>query len=240
VRGRNSTLVERAAALAGIAAAALWVATAVAAPKPPNADAALSDITSYFSSHHDALLLDGVVALLTVPLLVLFVAGLRARVARSEGAGSAAATAVAVGGAATIAGLGLQAVVFAALSQRVAALGSGDVVRAVYDLNWMTYALVGATAGAFLVTAAIAGMVTVALPRWTSGLAGVLGTLSLVGACATIWSDTSPLGVVGFAGARIGLFVWVLIVAVVMLRRGAADVSVAAHGERLAGVSAGT
>jgi hypothetical protein len=235
VRGRNGALVERVAALAGIAAAVLWVATAVATPKPPNAEAPLGEITAYFSNHRDALLLDGVVAMLTIPLLVLFVAGLRARIARADGTGSGAATAVLAGGVVTIAGLGLQAVVFAALSQRIAALGSGDVVRAVYDLNWLTYALVGAAAGAFMVAAAAAGLVTGALPRWIAGLAGALGTLSLIGACATVWSDTSPLGVLGFAGARVGLFVWIVIVAAVMLRPRAADVAAAAYGQRLAG-----
>jgi hypothetical protein len=209
---------QRVSAVLGIPAAVLLALAALLKGRPPTGGASTTDVSAFFTAHHTALLVDGVVSLLAIPVLLVFFAGLRSRVA-AAGAGQAAASLLLASGTLLVAVLAVQTAVFETAVQHVAVRGDAAPLRLVSDLNWMLYAAIGIGTAAVLVAATSLATTTDVLPRWTAYLSGILAVFAAVGSGGTMYDDTSSIGVLGLV-AFLGMAVWVLLASTLLLAGG--------------------
>lgn len=156
----------------------LSVGFASSSPAPTDS---VQKIGAYFASHRQAAmiqayLLDGIAG----AALIAFAAALRTALRRFEGEGATLSrilfgAGIAAGTISLTQGLFTQV-----LADRVAAMGNGATIRALYDLNAEgdTYKLLAL--GVFLGAAAVLIMRTHALPRWLGWIAAALAPLLVI------------------------------------------------------------
>ncbi len=212
-----TTRFQRLTAVLGVPTAIVMVGAALLKGKSPNGGASSREVVSFFTANHTALLVDGVLSLLAVPLLLLFVAGLRSR-ATASGASQAAASLLMGATAVLVTVLAVQTAVFQATVQHVVGRGDAPTVQLANDVNWMLYAALGIGITAVLIGLTAFAAVTGLLPRWAAWLSGAVALLALVGSCAHVYDDTGSAGIFGLM-AWIGIAVWILAVSVVLMGR---------------------
>jgi len=215
----GTTRFQRITALLGIPTAAVMVLAAALKGKAPSGGASYADVASFFTAHHTALLVDGVLSLLTMPLLLLVVAGLRSR-STASGAAHGAGSLLMGSAAVLVTVLAVQTGLFEATVQHVIGRADASTARLLSDVSWMLYAALGIATASLLIAFTAVAATTQSLPRWSAWMSGVLGVLALVASCASVYDDTSGVGVLGLV-AWLGAAAWIAIVSVTLLGRSA-------------------
>lgn len=200
---------ERWAPLAGVAAVVLWVIGIVFDPGIPDLFVATGEEwLTFVSGNVGGILTSRLLLLIGDFLFILFLGTLRTRLAAAE-AEPRHWTAIAFGGGIATAGMliGTSTPVLAA-----AAAADGLEPSAAQALGVVEYAFfIGAEiAGAVLLVATgVLAIRTVVLPTWLGWSSIVIGLLMLV-----------LVGPIGFIAIVLGLPLWVLVVSILLWRRG--------------------
>jgi hypothetical protein len=207
----------KSAGIAGIVYAIANVLVGFSAGTPPALDDPVGDVRDFFVDHRAVLLATAVVATLTVPLIVWFVAAVARRLrATGEDLGQVGGAAVILGAAAGLAlVLAANALGVALLELKPFATAAGDdTVRLVYlgtfALTFLSNAAFAAAIGA--VGAAGRGG---AFPSWFCTLSLVFALVLLITAAIGL-SSASAGTMVGTSFVLIPL--WVLIGGILMVR----------------------
>jgi hypothetical protein len=208
--------ITRAGAIGGIVFVVFGVIAAFLTPAPPSADAKIADIRSFFADHTQGITAAALLTVVSTLGLLVFFAFLRQRIARAEGPNGFLAQLFYGSGLVLIALILLPLFLQAAMTQRVAALPSDDVVRAVFEVGIMSNGAGGIAGGAVLAAVAAAVAMVRILPQWLGWVAWLAAALNLVGGGAALASDTTGLGFLGFVGFLLAA-VWVLVVSVLAL-----------------------
>jgi len=199
----QGNIYQRALALSGVLFAALIAAAIVLAGDQPDESQPAVKVFSYWHDHQTKAIAAALLAHAAAVLFVFFGAGLRSAL-RSGEAEEATYSVVAFGGAVlAAAGFAIAGMV------DLAAITAADhgAADAVYTINQISAAdWVPFTAGlcVLMLAAGIGGLRTLALPRWLSWIAVVLGV-----------GFFTPVGAFGFLLVPF----WVLAVSVVLFRR---------------------
>jgi hypothetical protein len=213
-------VLDRWIAVAGFLYVAAWLAGliigfATSGPAPTDS---VQKIETFFRTHREiamiqAYLLDGIAGI----ALIGFAAALRAQFRRGEGENGVASTVllgagIAAGTVSLIQGLFTQV-----LADRVATMGNGATVRALYDLNTEgdTYKLLAV--GAFLGAVALLTFRTGLFPRWTGWVAAILGPLLAIAGWNFVLSASAQYA--AYAVLLLALLAWVLVVSIISFRR---------------------
>ncbi|HZT67715.1 MAG TPA: hypothetical protein VFA11_18140 [Acidimicrobiales bacterium] len=211
----NETKWERYGASAGIAFVVLLLVSVFIAPMPPHLNASTAKITSYFSDHRRALVTSTLLASFASLVFLWFVAHLRHVLQRAEGGAEALSPAV-FGSGISVATVGiisaLPTATLALMAGRPGDPASAATVRMMFDLNFVTQALLALAAGLFVVTGSMA-MVRKEMVSPNLGWLGILvGALLWISGSASLYLTTYSrvVDVVGLVGL-LGFALWMLL-----------------------------
>jgi hypothetical protein len=214
---------EQAGAAAGIVFVALLLASIFVVPSPPHINALYRDIANYYASHRGGLLTSSLLSVLGSVFFLWFVAHLRHVLQRAEGGSEAlspivyiSGTALAVAGAVTA----LPQATLAFASHRIDVITNTGVVRSLFFMNNISFAVISIIAALFLAAASLA-MVRKELVAPALGYAGLLFAAgNFFGGISLFYVTTYSAGWLGLQiGAFIALLAWVLVASVAMIAR---------------------
>ena len=211
----NETKWERYGASAGIAFVILFMASVFIAPQPPHLDASPAKLSGYLTDHRRALetaMLLGAAASLA---FLWFVGHLRHVLQRAEHGSEALSPAV-FGSGVALAGLGVGSLLpmgtLALMAGRPGDPHSDAVTRMLFDLNYMSAAVLSLAAGLFVLTASMA-MVRREMLSPNLGWLGFLFTAVLwTGGAAAMYltSYSRTVEIIELAGT-LGFALWMLL-----------------------------
>lgn len=213
---------ERLGATYGVAFSLLFLASLLLAPVPPHLDAGIDKITAYFTDNRTRVLTGQLLMGLSVPLLLLFLGHLRHVLARAERNTEAIAPVVTLSGvaASTLLMLSLLPGTLLGIMAGQGALTNDALIRAVYDLAWITTGVTELAAALFLATAGYAMVKGELVDPWL-GFLGIGLSIALLatgmsafylGSHEAFWFAMQFVCGVGFA-------VWTLTASGIMLAR---------------------
>jgi hypothetical protein len=201
--------------LSGAASVLLILASLIVAGEPPDVDAPLREVLSYYSDNDSDLQLAAALLGLGAFFFLLFSAAVASLVRGVRGAGAASASVALAGG--TVFAVG--ATIFAGLAF-TAGDAVGDVgastIQTLHVLESDMFFTVAVGTAAFLLGAGVGTMKTGVLPGWLSWAAIVIGIVAI-----------TPLGFFGF----LALGIWALIVSVMLSMRAGSATGATAAGE---------
>jgi hypothetical protein len=205
--------------LSGALAAAALGSTGLISPPPPVAGAPAQEVVAYYTAHHVSLEIESVVLSVGLLLLLVFAAGLHARIGGS--ASLLALAAVCVLAACTF----VEVAVFQALAYRP----DPDPARATLlsDLQDFAFQVTTFPALLFLAANAYAIAVTGALPRWLGLAAAAAAGLQVV-AWVSFFAPTGTFAAGGIPSivSFVALLGWTVACSLTMLIRGEGERSV--------------
>lgn len=198
---------DRLASLSGLAFIVLLIVSN-AIFSPPALSKSNGKILAYFTNHHRAGLISGILAGLAVVAFVWFLGSL-ATTLREAGEQRLAATAFGTG--LVVAGLAMVGTLIqTALVFRVAA-DSPDTVRALYDVGALTFGMIGFPIAGMAAATGIAAIRSRVFPEWCVLACGAVAVVSIVGGIALkthgFFSPTGAMGLIKF----IVFLAWVLL-----------------------------
>jgi len=194
---------KRLVPLSGVAAVALFVASFAVGGETPDANASLQKAVSYYTDHHNDLMIAGGLLGLGAFFFLVFTANIAGVLRRAQGESGGSSALCFAGGIVFAVG----ATIFAGLGFTAAdAVDHLDpiAVQALNALGSDMFFTVAAGGAAFLIGAAVATLKTGALPKWLGWLAIVIGVLAV-----------TPLGFFAF----LAMLVWTLIASVILAMR---------------------
>jgi len=209
----------RVGALCGIGAVVALIASTLIVPQPPKVDASTGKILAYYIGHRHALLFSQWLAGVGAALFLWFVGSMRGAWAREPGAASELSAVAFAGGVALVGGvfagtaLNLTLVYLARNIQNTT-----DLVRALYAGQALTFTIVFFAGAVFLAGGGL--MIRRLGAPWIGGAGVLLGAYSLLAAGAIsdfhgLRSPTGPLPLAAF----VGLLLWILATAIIILTR---------------------
>jgi hypothetical protein len=210
---------QRVGAVCGIAATVALVASVLVVPQPPKLDAPTAKILAYYVDHRRTLLFSLWLSGLGTALFLWFVGSLRGAWAREPGSASEL-SAVAFGGGIALAGGALAGtgvnLTLTYLAKDIQ--NSGDLVRALYAGQALTFTVVFFAAAVFLGGGGL--LIRRLGAPWLGGVGVVLAVFDVLaaGAISDFKGVRSPTGPLPFA-ALIGLLAWVFATSVIILTR---------------------
>ena len=214
---------ERYGAATGIAFGLLLVVTIFAAPQPPHIDASAQKVITYYTDHRHAVLAAGVFGAFASVAAVLFVAHLRHIFDRVEHGIEGLSTVVFAAGLVTIAASLVSGVISTTLAFMTVQPGGvidGGLVRALYDISYVSY---GPT---FLLLALFLGAVAVGMIRgevatpalgWFAAVVAAVSVAAAIGEM-TVSSYSATWTAISLA-AILGLAAWDIVAGATMLAR---------------------
>src|SRR5581483_8128714 len=218
----NETKWERYGAGAGIAFVVFVVVGAFIVPMTPHIDATVDRIGSYVSGHRNGLVTSTLLTTAGSLAFLWFVGHLRHVLHRSEH-GAEALSPMVFGAGISTALMGMLCTVpmaiLAFMAGRPSDPISAPVVRLLFDANWLFSAMVGFTAGLFLVAGSLA-MIRREMVSANLGWLGMMCAMLLwVSSAADLYAHSynSALNVVGLVGF-LGFCLWTLLCSVAMYR----------------------
>ena len=201
---------EKYGAASGVAFGILLLIAMFAAPSPPHVDASATKIVAYYTSHRHAVVVAGVFSAFAAVAAVLFVSHLRHVFDRVENGIEGLSTVVYAAGIVTIAASlisGMLSTTMAFMTVQPQGLIDGGLVRALYDLTYVSFGPTFLLLAAFLGAVAL-GMIRgeVATPAlgWfaaavaVASIAAGIGQLT-VSSYSTGWTAASLVAIVGLA-----------------------------------------
>ena len=194
---------EKFLAIAGILAAALFVASGFH-PDPPGVSASAQARVDWYVDHKTLMTISGFLSGYFAIVMAFFATGVR-RVLRSGEPGESTYSTAALAGGILVAGAGIFGAVTGLASVEAADKGQAATVTTlafVNDFGWLP--LIAALAVFYLATG-LGGLRTATLPKWLSIATIVLGVACVLG----------PVGVAAYFATP----VWLVVTAIVMLRR---------------------
>ena len=173
---------RRVTAVAGLAAAILFGAgNALWAFSQPKAGASAGEVASFYSDHHDGIVVGGSLSLISIAVFVVFASGLRSMLREVSGDEVLANTAF--GGTMLLlaAGLGAESINMAAALRADDGSLSPELGRALFETSYVFgYTAAGVGVGVVLIAAAAVALRSRALlPRWLALLVIVFGLACL-------------------------------------------------------------
>jgi hypothetical protein len=214
---------EQAGAAAGIMFVALILASFFVAPSPPHINASFLNIANYYVSNRGGLITSALLGVLGSLFFLWFVAHLRHVLQRAEGGSEALSPIVYISGTA-VAVMGiLVAIPQATLafgSHRIELITNAGVVRSLFYMGNVLFAMLTLTIALFLAAASVA-MVRKELVMPPLGYAGLLFAAgAFVGGISAFYVTRYSAWWLGLQmGALLAALAWVLVASVVMIAR---------------------
>jgi hypothetical protein len=198
-------------AVSGVLAAVLFVAAGFH-PDPPGISASAQSRVNWYVDHKTMMLIAGFAGAYFAIVVAFFATALRRMIRSGEAGESTYSTAALAGGVLLAAGSIFNSVLVLSSVDAADKANGAALTTFAYlsDFSWLP--LIAALAVFYLATG-LGGLRTATLPKWLSIVTIVLG-----GACVL-----GPAGVLAWFATP----VWLLIMGVVMLRRGSADRAIA-------------
>jgi len=224
-RERRTDLV---AALAGLAVIAMFVVSFFT-PSTPGPDGSAEEIAAALDAERNGHQLSVLLGSLGDIAFLVFVAGLWSRLRRHEGNGGMFAALFAIAGAAFTATVLVNSGVYLTLVQAAGTVEDPGPVQTLALLDWWIGQGVLSAGVAMFGAAAVAIIVTRALPVWLGWLAGLTALLLLVslGSVYETSGEEGPLSFFGFGGFVL-MLVWVLATSIVLFMRAGREARTAA------------
>jgi hypothetical protein len=219
----NENRWEQAGAAAGIMFVALILASIFVVPSPPHINASFLNIANYYLSNRGGLITSALLGVFGSLFFLWFVAHLRHVLQRAEGGSEALSPIVFISGTA-VAVLGvLSAIPQATLafgSHRIQLITNAGVVRSLFYMGNVMFALLTLTIALFLAAASVA-MVRKELVMPPVGYAGLLfAVAALFGGISAFYVTNYSAWWLGLqTGALLAALAWVLVASVMMIAR---------------------
>jgi hypothetical protein len=211
---------RRISAAAGIAAMILLVVGFLLPGAPPKADDSLTEFSDYLVDKRGALLAGTMLIGLGAALLLPFFSALRA-VLEVDGRGRGFAREAFAAGVVTVTINLIGTAILAGAAFEAGGLGDDVLDRAFVDTAAAVFTMAGFPVAFFFIAAAGAVSASGGLPRWTVPSGYVVGLLQLVSTVAVFAKSGFFAAGGGFAPlAFLIAAIWIIAVAVVMLRNG--------------------
>ena len=214
---------ERYGAASGVAFGILLLVAIFVAPSPPHIDADATKIVGYYTSHRHAVIASGVFGAFATVAAVLFIAHLRHIFDRVENGVEGLSTVVYATGLITVASSlisGVLSTTLAFMTVQPQGLIDGGLVRALYDVTYVSYGPTFLLLAAFLGAVAI-GMIRgeVATPAlgWFAAAVAAICVAAAVGQL-TVSSYTAGWTAVSLV-AILGLAAWDIVAGAAMIAR---------------------
>lgn len=207
-------------AIGGVAFVALLVASFLAAPSLPHADATSASISRYFVDHRSGVLAGGALTSLAAVAFLWFAGTLR-HVLRSSGASDDGLSSVMLLGAATLSSMVIASnSILWGLAERTTTGANPDTTGALFAIAIKAYSAVDIGGSVFFAAAGILILRSHRLPRWLGVLPLVVGALAVIDAVAGAAVSNGPFALFGptDSAATLGFLVWVLATSVSLLR----------------------
>ena len=180
---------ERYGAIAGALAVACYVVGFLLPGTPPKTEDSVSSIAAFFTENRLKVLGEVFLIAFASFLLLVFVAALVSRIRRADGGLGALSLIVLLGGMGLVGVTMIGAATFGALAFKVGLFQlAAPVVRAMFDVGGMCFALGGFFAALFIAGAALAVNRRSLMPQWLVGLGGIAVILNLLGT-VVLFSD---------------------------------------------------
>lgn len=228
---------ERYGAATGIAFGILLLVAIFAAPQPPHVDASTQKIVAYYTDHRRAVVTAGVFGAFASVAAVMFIAHLRHIFDRVENGIEGLSTVIFAAGLATVGIAALGGIIQTTLAFMTAQPGElvdGSLVRALYDLNYVSF---GPT---FLLLALFLGAIGLGMVRGevaTPALGWFAALVAAVSVAASIGQMTVSNYTTGWTAlslvAILGLAAWDVVAGAAMLARPEVE-TVGAHRSLIA------
>ena len=203
---------ERYGAIAGALGVACFVVGFLLPGTPPKTEDSTGAIAAFFTENRLKVLGEAFLIAFASFLLLVFLAALVSRIRRADGGLGALSLITLVGGVALVGITVFGAATYGALAFQVAlAPSAAAVIRAMFDVGGMCFALGGFFAALFIGAAALAINRRNLMPQWLVGLAGIAVILNLLGT-VVLFSDhgffslDGPFGFVPFIPSML----WIL------------------------------
>jgi len=204
---------ERYGAVAGALGVACYVVGFLLPGSPPKTEDSVGTIATFFTENRLKILGEVFLVAFASFLLLVFLAALVSRIRRADGGLGALSLITLVGGVALVGITVFGAATYGALAFQVAlAPSAAAVIRAMFDVGGMCFALGGFFAALFIGAAALAINRRNLMPQWLVGLAGIAVVLNLVGT-TVLFSDHgffSLDGAFGFVPFFVSML-WILV-----------------------------
>lgn len=219
----NENRWEQAGAAAGIMFVALILASIFVVPSPPHINASFLNIANYYVSNRGGLITSALLGVFGSLFFLWFVAHLRHVLQRAEGGSEALSPIVFISGTA-VAVLGILAAIPQATlafgSHRIELITNAGVVRSLFYMGNVMFALLTLTIALFLAAASVA-MVRKELVMPPVGYAGLLfAVAALFGGISAFYVTNYSAWWLGLqTGALLAALAWVLVASVMMIAR---------------------
>jgi hypothetical protein len=214
---------EKYGAATGIAFGILLLVSIFVAPQPPHIDASTQKIVAYYANHRQSVVTAGVFGAFASVAAVLFIAHLRHIFDRVENGIEGLSTVVFAAGVVTVGLAAVGGVIQTSLAFMTAQPGNlvdGSLVRALYDLNYVSFGPAYLMLALFLAAIA-AGMVRgeVATPAlgWFAAVVAAVSVAAAIGQM-TVGNYTTGWTAVSLV-AILGLAAWDIVAGATMLAR---------------------
>jgi hypothetical protein len=198
----------------GIGATALLAASIFVVKAPPGMRADADEIKAFLLDNRSGGNLSVLTAALALPLLVLFLAGLRERLTSPEGDGWLPGVATQAG---TLFGLGLvvgNACFYSATWTKETSAAPAETFRATWDLGYLVYLGLFPLGALLLAGVGAAALRSRRMPAWWGWLGIVVGAAILVGSVAIVSYTAASVSFPTY----LGFMVWLLTGGIVLLR----------------------
>jgi hypothetical protein len=193
------------APLTGVGFVVVAIIGFILAGEPPEASEPIDEVVAFYVDNDSAIIIGAALTALAGVLLIFFAGYLRAVLKGPEGANDMLPTVALVGAGVMATGAALDATILFALADSVEDIEPTAVqaLQAFWDNDFLPIAMGGAV---FILASGLSILTTRGvLPRWLGWVAVALGVIGL-----------TPLGFVAFLGTG----VWIVIVSVLLARRG--------------------
>jgi hypothetical protein len=206
---------ERIGAGAGMVAVLLLLASGFVAPQPPHIDASVAKIARYVGDNSARLLASQVLAVLSVGVFLVFLGHLRHVLNRAEGGVESLSPIVLTSGTAVAAVGAMSALpmaVMAMMARQPEGLGSGPLIRMLFDTYMVAGGIASIAAAVFLASAGAAMVHKELVSQWLGYLSLVFGALMAIGGAAAMTNSSYDRGAmfvnyVGFLGFALVVFI---------------------------------
>lgn len=198
---------SRAAGVAGVAAAVLLLVSALIRGGEPFPDASIDTLLGWYHQHRHLIQITSALnGLAAIPLLV-FVSGIRHRLARDEGRSGWLSTTLFAGAitSTTVATIGsLPALMLVLAANRTGPAPSDSVVHLLADLNFFQHGNLGLLSAVFVGALGWLALRGNLASRWVGWLAMTAGAFAVIGGTVSFFPSTAgkpnPIGLLGFIG----------------------------------------
>lgn len=207
---------DRLGAAGGIVFVVLLIVVQAALPSQPDLGDSSEKVTMFYLHHHRAGLIGGILIGLALVAFVWFLGSLTAAI-REAGEGRLAA--IAFGGGLLAIGMAMVGtVITTALAFRIA-LDSPDMVKGLFDMQFIALTLIGFPVAVLVEATAVAALRTRILPQWY-GWTGTLAALALLfsGGALAHKGFYAPDGAYGLITLFVFL-VWMLATSILLILR---------------------